>query len=75
MCSQKDVLLFRSDTQKYVHLSVTEAELSAGVTCVQGILYVMQVLQSMDLKVKLPVFLEMGNKKAVDLANNYNLGG
>ena len=29
----------------------------------------------MDLQVKLPVILEMDNKQAVDLVNNYSVGG
>ena len=57
--------MFRSCTQKY---SVKEAELGTGVTCAQDMLYVMQVLQSLELKVKLPMLLEMDKKVAVDLA-------
>ena len=38
--------------QKTVALSVTEAELNAGVMCVQDMLYIMMVLESMGLKVK-----------------------
>ena len=40
------------DTQKYICLSVIEAELNTQVTCTQDILYVMQVLKYMGLKVK-----------------------
>ena len=29
----------------------------------------------MDLQVKLPVILEMDNKRVVDLVNNYSVGG
>jgi hypothetical protein len=38
-------------------------------------LYVRHILKSMGLKVKLLMILEMDNKGAVDLANNWNIGG
>ena len=38
-------------------------------------LYVRQILELMGLKVKLPMILEMDNKGAVDLANNWSIGG
>ena len=66
---------FRSATQKTVALSVTEAELYAAVLCAQNMLYVMHVLQSMKLKVKLPMVLEVDNQGAVDLANSWSVGG
>jgi hypothetical protein len=37
-------------------------------------LYVWNVLESMGFKVKLPMTLEMDNKGAVDLANNWSIG-
>ena len=56
-------------------LSVTESEGSAGVTCVQDMLYTKKVVESMGMKVELPMILEMDNKGAVDLANNWSVGG
>jgi hypothetical protein len=38
-------------------------------------IYYKNVLESMGLKVKLPVLLKMDNKSAVDLANNWSVGG
>jgi hypothetical protein len=38
-------------------------------------LYCKNVLESLGLKVKLPMLLEMDNKGAVDLANNWTVGG
>ena len=35
----------------------------------------MRILNSLGLKVKLPMILEMDNKGAVDLANNWSVGG
>ena len=67
--------MFKSGTQKHVALSVTEAELYAGVTCAQDMLYVMHVLQSLGLEVELPMVLEIDNKGTVDLANNWSIGG
>jgi hypothetical protein len=36
--------------------------------------YVQHILETMGLKVKLPMILEMDNKGAVDLANNWSIG-
>ena len=38
-------------------------------------LYVYRLLLSIGLKVNLPMILEMDNKGAVDLANNWSVGG
>jgi hypothetical protein len=65
----------KSSMQKTVSLSVTESELMAGVHCAQEMLYTKRVLESMGLKVELPMVLEMDNKGAVDLANNWSVGG
>jgi hypothetical protein len=65
----------RSKQQQCVTLSVTEAELVAGVECIQNMLFVKDVLESLELKVKLPVILEMDNKGAVNLANNWSSAG
>ena len=56
--------------QKIVALSVIEAKLIAGVMCVQDMLYIMIVLESVGLKVKKPMVLEMDNRGAYNLANN-----
>ena len=68
-------VMFKSSTQKSVALSVCEAEQTAGVLCAQDMLYVRHILESMGLKVKLPMILEMDNMGAVDLANNWSVGG
>ena len=56
-------------------LSITEAEGAAGVMTAQDMLYVYRLLLSMGLTVELPMVLEMDNKGAVDLANNWSVGG
>jgi hypothetical protein len=67
--------MFKSSTQKSVPLSVCKAEQTTGVLCAQDMLYVRYILESMGLKVKFPMILEMDNKGAVDLANNWSIGG
>ena len=54
---------------------MTETELRKGVACGQDVLWVMLVLQSLVLEVKLSLLLEMNNKGGVNLANNCNFGG
>jgi hypothetical protein len=66
---------FRSVTQKFVTLSVTEAEIAAGVMVAQDMLYVYRLLESLELEVELPMILEMDNSGAVDIANSWSVGG
>ena len=47
----------RSATQRFVCLSVTEAETAAGVTITQDMLYVFRIITSLGLKVNLPMTL------------------
>jgi hypothetical protein len=61
--------------QDCVTLTVTEAELMAATQCAQVMLFVMGVLESMDLKVRKPMILEVDNKGAKDLAHNWTIGG
>lgn len=68
-------VIFRSATQRFVTLSVTEAETAAGVMVAQDMMYVYRVLTSIGLRVRLPMVLELDNKGAVDLANNFSVGG
>ena len=59
--------------QKIIALSVTEAELIALVQCVQEMFFVKKVLESMGLKVELPMMVECDNKGAVDLVNGHGV--
>ena len=68
-------VIHRSATQKFVTLSVTEAESATGVMVAQDMLYTYGMLTLMGLQVELPMVLEMDNKGAVDLANNWSIGG
>jgi hypothetical protein len=65
----------KSGQQKSVTLSTTEAELVSGTQCAQDMLFVMRVLESIGLKVQKPMILQIDNKGAVDLANNWSIGG
>ncbi len=67
-------VMHRSATQKTVALSSCEAELNAAVLCVQDMIYGKNLLESVGLKVQLPMVLEMDNKGAVDLINSFSVG-
>jgi hypothetical protein len=56
-------------------LSVTEAETVAAVEYAQDMLFGMHLLESMGLKVKKPMVLEIDNKGAKDLVHNWGIGG
>ncbi len=67
--------MHQSATQKTVALSSCEAELNTAVLCVQDMIYGKILLESIVLKVQLPMILEMDNKGAVDLINSFRVGG
>ncbi len=67
-------IVFRSVTQKFVMLSVTEAKIAAGVMVAQDMLYIYQSLESLKFKVELPMVLEMDNSRTVDIANSWSVG-
>src|SRR5687767_2152082 len=66
---------FRSRMMSIVVLSVTEAELFAAILCVQDMMFIMRLLNSMQLKVKMPMILHVDNKGTKDLCNNWTVGG
>jgi hypothetical protein len=65
----------KSKMQQHVTLSVMEAEVAAGVECAQDMIFTMRLIESIRLKVKLPMLFKMDDKDAVDLANNCSIGG
>jgi hypothetical protein len=65
----------KSRMQGSVTLDVASSEFVSGTQCAQETLFDMRVLESMGLKVKKPVILEMGNKGAVDLSKNWSVLG
>ena len=46
----------------------------AAVSCTQYMLYEKRIMESLELKVKLPIILEVDNKGTVDLINNWSVG-
>jgi hypothetical protein len=68
-------VMARSGSQEKVSLSICESETHAGVGCVQDMLYVKKVVESIGLEVELPMVLYMDNQAAVDLANGWSIAG
>ena len=68
-------VIFRNSMQKTVALSVKEAKLYAAVMTTQDMLYVLHVLESIELYAPLTMILEVDNKGAVDLSNSWSIGG
>ena len=65
----------KSRMQGCVTLSSTEAELVSATQCAQDMLFGMRVMESVGLKVKKPMILRIDNKGAMDLTNNWSVGG
>jgi hypothetical protein len=65
----------KSGMQKIIALSVSEAEIIALVQCVQEIMFIVKLINSLGLKVKKPIELEVDNKATVDLVNGWNISG
>jgi hypothetical protein len=61
--------------QTSVTLSVTEAEFVSGCQAVQDMLFAMRVLESIGLKVKNWMLLELDNKGVVNLSHNWSVSG
>ena len=49
------LVVVKSSLQKRVALSVTEAELFAAVSCLQMMLFIKRLVESLKLKVKVPM--------------------
>ena len=65
----------KSKMQNCVATSVTEAEAVSAVMCAQDMLFIKNVLESMELKVRLPIMLWCDNQGAVDLFNGWGVAG
>ena len=55
--------------------SSTEAELNAAELTAQDMLMAYYIMKCLNLTIKLPMVLHVDNKGAVDLANNWSVGG
>ena len=47
----------------------------ADVSCAQDMMYTKRIMESLELRVKLRMILEVDNKGTVDLINNCSVGG
>ncbi len=65
----------KSGMQKIVALSVSEAEIIALVQCIQEVMFVKKIIESIGLKVKLPIHVEVDNQATVDLVNGWSIAG
>eukprot|EP00957_Ditylum_brightwellii_P210903 15365538-Ditylum_brightwellii.AAC.1 len=65
----------KSAMQRVVVIYVTKAETIPGVQCVQNMLYINKFLESIELKVELPMLLYMDNSGAIDLIHNWSASG
>ena len=54
---------------------MTEAELCSAVVVAQYMLYIMNFLESLQLRVEKPMLLEIDNKGCVDLINTWSVAG
>ena len=69
------LLAIKSGQSKYASLLDTEDERSLEVLCAQDAFWVMKIVEPMKLKVKEPIKLFIDDKGAVDLENNWSVGG
>ena len=65
----------KSKMQECVTMSVTEAEYVSAADCAQEMLFQKHLVESLGLQVELPMILEIDNKGAIDLANNWSATG
>ena len=65
----------KSKMQECVTLSVTEAEYVSAADCAQEMLFQKHLVESIGLQVELPMIMEIDNKGAIDLANNWSATG
>jgi Reverse transcriptase (RNA-dependent DNA polymerase). len=68
-------VIVRSGSQEKVSLSICQSEFHSGVSCVQDMLFTRHIVESVGIKVKLPMVLFMDNQAAVDLANGWSIAG
>lgn len=66
---------WKSKAQNCVTMSSTEAEYVAMSSCAMEMMFIKQVVESINFEVKLPMILYCDNAGAIDLARNYSTGG
>lgn len=68
-------VITKSFMQTTMKLSVTESELDSATTNVQDMLFCKQILESIGLKVKVPMESCVDNQGVRELINNWSVGG
>ena len=68
-------VVMRSIRLKIIALLVAEAKLIALAQVIQEMLYVMHILESMNLKVRKPMIVESNNKGTIDFCNSWTVRG
>ena len=66
---------WKTKGQECVTMSSTEAEYVAMAACAMEMVFIKQVLESINFEVKLPMILYADNLGAISLAKNYSTGG
>ena len=69
------IISYKSKGQTATTLSVTKSELVAAIDCVQDLLFERRVMESIGLRVRLPMILSVDNRGVVDLVNNWSVTG
>ena len=65
---------WKSKSGRSVTLSSTEAEYFAMSECAKELIFTKNVLESMGIKIKLPIEIKVDNTGAIYLSNNYTTG-
>ena len=68
-------IVLKSERKKIVALSVTKAKIIAIVQCVQEMLYIMRLIQFLQLKVRKSMIIYSDNKGTIDMINGRSVGG
>ena len=70
LCVRGAPISWRSEAQRTVTLSSTEAEWIAASEAMREVIFVLQLLESMMLHVELPVIVYVDNMGAIFMSNN-----
>ena len=63
---------WKSKMQQCITLNSTEVEYVGASQTAQQMLFAQRILESLGLKVKMPMILEVNNMGVIDLANNWS---
>ena len=63
------VVIYISSIQNTTTLLVTESEIVSGMNCAQDMLFTNNVVNSIGMKAKLPILLEISNNGSLDMAH------